>query len=235
MTEGRSAAATIRHGCSRTAQAAARAASVALLCAAAVVTGCAHRAAPAPAGPPGSTGTGAPASPGILPPPDAIPGTFTVRQKIVARSKHGTGGFEGVLQKQPGRLTLLGLTPYGSRAFLLEQSAAGGVKLTSYIPRELPFSPEFIVMDIHRVLDEWLGARLTTDGERTGTVHDERVVERWTGGRLTSRTFAAASDPAAPDHDDHLRRSRRARRPARQVSLTNARFGYSLVIETLPM
>src|SRR3954470_380207 len=122
--------------------------SLALLCAA-TVGACSHHAAPTPAGPP---------SPGILPPPDAIPGTFTVRQKIVARSTHGNGGFEAVLQKQPGRLTLLGLTPYGTRAFLLEQSATGGVKLTSYVPRQLPFSPDFILMDIHRVLDAWLGS-----------------------------------------------------------------------------
>jgi Protein of unknown function (DUF3261) len=231
---GRNTAATIRQWCGRTAQAAALAASVTLLCAAAG-TGCAHHGAPAPAAPPGSSATSAPASAGILPPPDAIPGTFTVRQKIVARSKHGTGGFEGVLQKQPGRLTLLGLTPYGSRAFLLEQSATSGVKLTSYIPRELPFSPEFIVMDIHRVLDDWLGPRPTTDGERAGTVHDERVVERWTGGRLTSRTFSPTSDPAHPITTITYDPPGAAGGLPARVSLVNARLGYSLIIETLPM
>jgi hypothetical protein len=201
----------------------------------AMVGGCAHRGAPTAAGPPGAAATGAPPSPGILPPPDAIPGTFTVRQKIVARSTHGNGGFEGVLQKQPGRLTLLGLTPYGTRAFLLEQSAAGGVKLTSYIPRELPFSPEFIVMDIHRVLDEWLGARPTADGERGGTVRDEHVVERWKDGRLMSRTFAPTSDAAHPITTiSYEPPATPGSLPAR-VSLANARFGYSLVIETLPM
>lgn len=205
---------------------------VALLWAAGAAA-CAHHG-PA-AGPPSASLPGAPPSPGILPPPDAIPGTFTVRQKIIARSKHGNGGFEGVLQKQPGRLTLLGLTPYGSRAFLLEQSAAGGVKLTSYIPRELPFSPEFIVMDIHRVLDEWLGPRPTADGERAGTVHDERVVERWTGGRLTSRTFAPTSDPAHPITTISYETPGAPESVTARVSLANARFGYSLIIETLPM
>src|SRR5450631_1477219 len=81
--------------------------SVALLWAAGAAA-CAHHGPAADS--PGASLPGAPPSPGILPTPDAIPGTFTVRQKIVARSKHGNGGFEGVLQKQPGRLTLLGLT-----------------------------------------------------------------------------------------------------------------------------
>ena len=203
---------------------------------AAGVAACAHQAPPVGSpGAPGASPASAPVSPGILPPPDAIPGTFAVRQKIVARSKHGNGGFEAVLQKQPGRLTLLGLTPYGTRAFLLEQSAAGGVKLTSYIPRELPFSPEFIVMDIHRVLDEWLGPRPTADGERAGTVRDERVVELWSGGRLTSRAFAPANDPAHPITTiSYAPPAAPGSLPAK-VSLANARFGYSLVIETLPM
>src|SRR5438552_11681336 len=70
---------------------------------AAGVAACAHQAPPVGSpGAPGASPASAPVSPGILPPPDAIPGTFAVRQKIVARSKHGNGGFEAVLQKQPG-------------------------------------------------------------------------------------------------------------------------------------
>ena len=134
----------------------------------AAASGCAHqgdRPGGSGAGGAGASTIPADASPGILPPPDAIPGTFTVRQKIVAHSAHGGGSFEAVLQKEPGKLTLLGLTPYGARAFLLEQSAAGGVKLTSYMPRQLPFSPDFVLMDIHRVLDAWLGPPPAADGE----------------------------------------------------------------------
>jgi hypothetical protein len=203
---------------------------------------CAHGGSGAGGGVPGATdsssgppGANGPApSPGVLPPPDAIAGTFTVRQKIVARSTHGTGGFEAVLQKQPGRLTLLGLTPYGSRAFLLDQSVADGVKFTSYVPRELPFSPDFILMDIHRVLADWLGPRPAPDGERVGTVHDEHVTERWTAGHLTARTFAPVRDPAHPTTTISYGGPGPAGLPAR-VTLANARFGYSLVIETWPL
>jgi len=194
--------------------------------------GCAHQS-DRPGGS-GASATTANASPGILPPPDAIPGKFAVRQKIVARSAHGSGSFEAVLQKEPGKLTMLGFTPYGARAFLLEQSVAGGVKLTSFIPRELPFSPDFILMDIHRVLDAWLGPPPAADGERSGTVRDEVVHERWTGGHLSTRSFAAASDPARVTTTVTYEGAAPAGVPAK-VSIANARFGYDLTILTLPM
>jgi len=205
--------------------------------AAAWATGCGHQSGRVGGGGAGGAGAGSTAantSPGILPPPDAIPGTFAVRQKIVARSAHGSGSFEAVLQKEPGKLTLLGFTPYGGRAFLLEQSAAGGVKLTSFIPRELPFSPDFILMDIHRVLDAWLGPPPTTDGERSGAVRDEVVRERWAGGRLTSRSFASASNPAQVITTVTYEGAAPAGVPAK-VSIANARFGYDLTIVTLAM
>ena len=71
-----------------------------------------------------------------------------------------------MLQKTPGTLTLVGLTPYGSRAFLLQQTK-GDVQFTKYIPRELPFPPTFMLLDIHRVLDQWLGPPLP-DGRAIG-------------------------------------------------------------------
>ena len=61
-----------------------------------------------------------------------------------------------MLQKAPGTLTLVGLTPYGSRAFLLQQTK-GDVQFTKYVPRDMPFAPTFMLLDIHRVLDRWLG------------------------------------------------------------------------------
>ena len=156
-----------------------------------LASACAHRPAPAP--PPAPTAKD-------LPPPDAIPGTFIVRQKLSARSSRGGGSFEAVLQKKPGEVLLVGLTPYGARAFVLRQTD-GDVQFTSYIPRDLPFPPTFILLDVHRVLDAWLGPALPS-GERAGDVAGERVRERWRAGRLVERTFARlrrrASRPPRP-------------------------------------
>src|SRR6185312_13998901 len=75
----------------------------------AVLAACAHKPPPQP--------PAVPPTAAELPPPDSIPGEFAVRQKLNATSAKGGGSFEAVLQKTPGTLTLLGLTPYGSRAF----------------------------------------------------------------------------------------------------------------------
>jgi uncharacterized protein DUF3261 len=189
---------------------------------------CAHRAAPAPAALTAPTAR-------ELPSPDAIPGTFTVRQKLTARSARGGGAFEAVLQKKPGELLLVGLTPYGSRAFLLRQTE-GDVQFTSYLPRELPFPPTFILLDVHRVMDAWLGPALAS-GERAGEVGGERVHERWRDGKLVERTFtrlaARAGEPAGDivitcsgDGPAGL---------AALVTLDNRRYGYVLTVQSFPV
>src|SRR5580765_8700790 len=155
----------------------ARAAILAALLAA--TAGCIHHTAP-PERP-----AMAPPTAAELPPPDAIPGTFEVRQRLKATSPKGGGSFEAVLQKQPGTLTLVGLTPYGSRAFLLQQTK-GDVQFTKYVPRDMPFAPTFMLLDIHRVLGSWLGPPLAS-GERSGQVGDETIHERWRDGKLLER------------------------------------------------
>ena len=196
------------------------AAVVALLAA-----GCAHRET-APPRPPVTPPTAA-----ELPPPDAIPGTFSVRQKLTATSPKGGGSFEAVLQKQPGTLTLLGLTPYGSRAFLLQQTK-GDVQFTKYIPRELPFAPTFLLLDIHRVLATWLGPPLA-DGERSGQVGDETIRERWQAGKLIQRTFVSAK-AQPPGTISISYTGYGASGIATHISLQNARMDYRVDIETVP-
>jgi hypothetical protein len=170
-----------------------------------------------------------------LPPPDAIPGAFAVRQKLNARSAHGGGGFEAVLQKKPGELVLVGLTPFGSRAFLLRQTAAD-VQFTSYLSRELPFPPTYMLLDVHRVMDTWLAGPPPAEGERSGEVGSERVRERWRAGRLVERTFIPV-DPAAkpPGNVTITYQGEGPSGLAARVSLENARFGYSLTIESFPL
>ena len=198
------------------------AAVVALLAA-----GCAHRET-APPRPPVTPPTAA-----ELPPPDAIPGTFSVRQKLTATSPKGGGSFEAVLQKQPGTLTLVGLTPYGSRAFLLVQTK-GDVQFTKYIPRELPFAPTFLLLDIHRVLATWIGPPLAT-GERTAQVGAETIHERWQDGRLMERTFTSTSTTANPAGTITVTYTGyAASNIATHITLRNARLDYQVVIETVP-
>ena len=173
----------------------------------------------------------APPTAGELPPPDAIPGTFAVRQKLKATSPKGGGSFEAVLQKQPGTLTLVGLTPYGSRAFLLQQTK-GDVQFTKYVPREMPFAPTFMLLDIHRVLDRWLGPPLPA-GERAGQAGDETIHERWQDGRLIERTFVnPKGHPPGTITIGYAGYD--ASGFATHITLQNARLDYRIEIDTVP-
>jgi len=201
-----------------------------VLLAALVAAGCGHRA------PPPTAPLPAPAEKD-LPRPDAIPGTFAVRQKLTARSAHGGGGFEAVLQKKPGELVLVGLTPFGSRAFLLRQTNAG-VELTKYVSRELPFAPTFILLDVHRVLDAWLGPPPSGDAERTGEVTGERLRERWRAGRLVERVFSRVPGAAPGEPPGDVTVTYEGAGPAglaARVTLRNARFGYELTIDSVAL
>jgi hypothetical protein len=202
---------------------------LALAAVAALAPSCAHRA---PAPPPAAAAPTAK----DLPRPDAIPGLFTVRQKITARSQHGGGGFEAVLQKKPGEVLLIGLTPFGSRAFLLRQTD-GDVALTTYIQRDLPFPPTYILLDIHRVLGAWLGPP-PADGERVGQVGGERIREVWRGGGLVQRTFTEVDGGVRAEPPGDVTITYTGVGPAglpASVQLVNGRFGYSLTIETVPL
>ena len=139
------------------------------------------------------------------------------------------------MQKQPGTLTLVGLTPYGSRAFLLQQTK-GDVSFTKYIPRELPFAPTFLLLDIHRALATWIGPPLLT-GDRSGQVGDETVHERWQDGKLIERTFTSAK--AQPPGTITItyagyNASNAASNIATHITLRNARLDYRVDIETVP-
>jgi hypothetical protein len=199
----------------------ASAAAIALLLAA----GCLHReTAPPPRGP-------APPTAAELPPPDSIPGVFTLRQKLTATSPKGGGSFEAVLQKQPGTLTLVGLTPYGSRAFLLQQTR-GDVQFTKYIPRDLPFAPTFLLLDIHRALATWIGPPLVS-GDRSGQAGDETIHERWQDGKLVERTFSSAK-AQPPGTITITYAGYGASNIATHITLRNARLDYRVDIETVP-
>ena len=167
-----------------------------------------------------------------LPPPDAIPGQFAVRQKLTATSPKGGGSFEAVLQKTPGTLTLVGLTPYGSRAFLLQQTK-DDVQFTKYIPRDMPFAPTFMLLDIHRVLDRWLGPPLAS-GERSGQVGDETIHERWQGGHLFERTFTSSKSNPPGTITIGYAGYAPGTPVATHVTLRNARLDYRIDIDTVP-
>lgn len=163
--------------------------------------------------------------PGHIEPSEALGKPFVVQQNL--RGKYGDKklSLDVVVQYADGKLTLLGLTPFGSRAFVLTQSGTQ-THFEKFIDREIPFDPSYVLNDVHRVFFRGLsGPR--ADGSYTEEHHDERVTERWQGGHVVERRFERVDgEPAGAVEAKFLG----APDPviAREVQLTNAWFGYSL-------
>lgn len=162
---------------------------------------------------------------------------FLWRQQLQARFGLRKLGFQAVLQKRGDALTLLGLGPAGSKAFVLKQTGTE-VSFRSYMPRPLPFPPRFILTDIQRAYVQLSDATPPRDGDRELALPGERLVETWRGGRLVRRRYSRINGkpkgwieitygaPTASGGDG-------GGGGLGLVVLKNGWFGYELRIETL--
>jgi hypothetical protein len=189
------------------------------------VSGCAARVPSAPPRP----------YAGEIPAPGSYPGDFLDRQKIVARYGDRRSGFDAVLQKQGDEVLLVGLTPFGSRAFVLKQSGRE-ISFEAFIAPALPFPPRYILMDVHRVFFSGLappGGALP-DGLHEDTRDGEILTERWQDGRLTERRFRRAdADPPGEIRVDYGQGMGADGTPPAHIAFYNGWFGYSLDITTV--
>lgn len=127
--------------------------------------------------------------------PAGVPRDMTVRQHIavVAMTEHGEeeGAFDAVLQKHGGELLVIGLGPAGVRTFVLRQTAAA-VTLDQRFGSPLPFAPERIVLDIHRVFFRCAQPPPLGEGMAFAVVDGDSLVEHWTQGQLVERRLVAS-------------------------------------------
>jgi len=153
---------------------------------------------------------------------------------LLRQHLHGQYGekkfdFECVLQITQSKLTIIGLTPFGTRAFVLTQDGLTHT-FDKMVDREMPFDPVRILEDVHRVYFRALPPG--TSDVRTGTQGEERVEEHWRSGILTERTFTrldgqpkgvirvtfgGPNDPLVPVH----------------VVIDNGWYGYKLEIDSV--
>lgn len=157
---------------------------------------------------------------------------FLARQrldgKIGERKIHG----EAVVQKQGEALTLIGLTPFGTKAFVAQQRD-GQVESKVMAPEgKLPFPPRFMLLDVNRVLFLGIEGAPLVDGTHSGAVGEERVTEVWQGGALLERRFSRKDGPAGEIVISFEGGMRDGKLPQR-VRLVNGWFGYSIVIDTV--
>jgi uncharacterized protein DUF3261 len=168
--------------------------------------------------------------------PSAHAADFLDRQKIVATYGDRSLSFEAVLQKRGDELTLLGLTPFGSRAFLIVLRGTD-MSFEKFVPQTLPFSPRYILLDVQRVFYPWIdgpSGPSSPEGERRGDRDGESIEEHWHDGRLLRRSFRRADGHPRAEvvvtYDGGM--SSDASPPSHAV-LANERYGYRLDITTL--
>jgi hypothetical protein len=160
---------------------------------------------------------------------------FMARQKLAGEFEGQEFRFEAVLQLSKGVLTVIGLTPFGSKAFVLIQSGTE-VDFQLLMDRPLPFPPEYMLQDIHRTWF-WHTRLPWKDGAPAEDAPEiefegERIREQWTGGALVRRTFERVDGvPAGVLRIDYIG-GHRTGKPAPHVVIDNGWFGYRLEIET---
>jgi hypothetical protein len=193
-----------------------RALAVCVLAAAAACVPAWHAVAPAALAPEGFSRAGEPAG-------------FLLRQRIAFETGARAGSFEAAVQSRCGELTIVGLAPFGARAFTLRDRTSG-VEIERHLPIDWPFPPDYIVRDVRRTLFVPLPDAAPPSGTRTIEWRGESVDEVWSDGRLVERSF--------PEGDSARERVRYAGGLApgdvpTTVDITSERHGYRLRVVTL--
>ena len=172
--------------------------------------------------------------PGVLVPAQVLAarGDFLARQSLRGRQGEREIHGEVVVQKQGGALTLLGMTPFGSKAFVIQQGPEG-VKSQEFLPGALPFPAEFMLLDVHRALFMGLSEGPGEDGERRGKREGERVTELWQGSKLMRRTFKRLDRRPRGTIEVEYIGGMTGERPPARIVLTNGWFGYTVEITTV--
>jgi hypothetical protein len=172
--------------------------------------------------------------PGALVPAQALAARpdFLARQSLVGklgeREIHG----QVVVQKQGATLTLIGLTPFGSKAFVIQQGP-GGVKSQQVLPGALPFPPEFMLLDVHRALFMGLSEGTAPDGELRGEREGEAVSETWKDGKLLRRSFRRLDRRPRGEISIEYVGGMAGPRPPATIVMDNQWFGYRVEISTV--
>jgi hypothetical protein len=171
--------------------------------------------------------------PGVLVPAQALAarGDFLARQTLVGRQGEREIHGEVVVQKRGEALTLIGMTPFGSKGFVIQQDATG-VKSQEVLEGALPFPAEFMLLDVHRALFMGLSEG-TGDGVRKGEREGEAITELWQGGKLLRRTFRRLDRRPRGDITIEYVGGMAGERPPARIVFTNGWFGYTIEIATV--
>jgi hypothetical protein len=171
----------------------------------------------------------------VLHTPNELPGDFLDRQTIHAVYGKRSASFDAVLQKRGNEIVLIGMTPFGSRAFVLKQTGLD-VSFESFVPQELPFPPSYILLDVERVFFGGVApaGQALPDGSHEAPRDAEIVSETWQGGLLKQRRFRKASgQPAGDVVIDYGPGMPPGGPPPEKITYSSGWYGYRLEIVTV--
>lgn len=164
--------------------------------------------------------------------PSELEGNFMWEQRLTAQSSHSGGSLRVAVQKRGNNLTVVGLTPFSTKAFVLTQDGQS-IDFQSFTDRELPFPARFILIDIQRT---WLnlgnGSTRPRTGVETFALDGETVRQTWQSGRLIERRFAR-QDGVPLGEVVIVYTDWQANGMPRLARVDNWWFGYRLDVETL--
>jgi hypothetical protein len=161
-----------------------------------------------------------------------LPDGVFLRQRIEATHRGRTESFSAVVQTANGVLTVLALTPYGSRAMLIEQRGQA-IHHEQFVDVPLPVPPRFVLLDLQRTLFLQGPPNPPADGERTFEWQAERVTERYAGGRLRERSFEQLDAEPSGRITIRYLDGQSGGQPSVDIELDNGWLGYALRITTL--
>jgi hypothetical protein len=175
--------------------------------------------------------------------PAALGKNFLWQQRLTARVGQQSNSLQVAVQKQGDTLTMVGLTPFNTKAFVLTQTG-DAIEFKKFVDRDLPFPPRYVLIDFQRT---WLALGVPTLGALSEagnppeeakeiiTLDGEVLTQRVQGGKLVERSFARQSgDKPGEAAALTIRYSGyRADGLPGKIVLTNKWFGYELEIETL--
>jgi hypothetical protein len=170
--------------------------------------------------------------PGTLLPATSYGPDFQWQQRVTARWHAKERGFDAVLSKADDELLLVGLGPMKTPGFFV-RLRDGDVHFENRTPRELPFEPRYMLLDVQRVYYPWIPGAPPNTGERHHRTDGESVYERWQDGRLVERRFVR--DDGRPQGEITVRYEgwEDGLDAPRRATLDNGWLGYALVIETI--
>lgn len=130
-----------------------------------------------------------------------VPGDFLLRQHLRFSWTGGAGEADAVVQSACGELVVIILGPMQSPALVIRQRGTE-VRLEKAAAVPMPFPPESILSDVHRVYFVPIDAIPSDQGSRTVVWHGLSIAESWRGGRVVERRFAGASNAAVVTYPD---------------------------------